>query len=59
MSLPDSLHFNSGCGTLSRLMLALLLPLCLTLSACGGDDNGSGSDGGSPATPAPQMKCAP
>ncbi|NYE21691.1 hypothetical protein FHW18_003965 [Pigmentiphaga litoralis] len=42
-----------------RALMALVLPLCLTLSACGGDDD-SGSNGGTPATsPAPQMKCAP
>ena len=58
MSLPASLFQSTG-GTLSRALLILLLPVCLTLSACGGDDNGSGSDGGTPPTPAPQMKCAP
>jgi hypothetical protein len=46
-------------AALSRVLLALMLPLCLTLSACGGDDD-SGSDGATPGTsPAPQMKCAP
>ncbi|GGW99946.1 hypothetical protein GCM10007242_00850 [Pigmentiphaga litoralis] len=46
-------------AALPRLLVALVLPLCLTLTACGGDDD-SASNGGTPATsPAPQMKCAP
>jgi hypothetical protein len=57
--LVPSTQFAVPQVALSRLLVALVLPLCLTLSACGGDDD-SGSNGGTPATsPAPQMKCAP